>query len=134
MEERQFLESLVKYIPSSELKTTYSYYENGDLRQKNQKSITSSFPSSTIIEKDWKYEYRYDENGYLIMKKEIYTYTNSTENPVTKTQNTTQFSYTNDETGKPISAELIETKNGKNDYASQTLTFNYKTRYSYQAE
>ena len=42
--------------------------------------------------------------------------------------------YTNDENGRPISAELIETKNGKNDYASQTLTFNYKTRYSYQAE
>ena len=99
---------------------TVIYDQNGDLIKK--------FEASSVYE----YEYEYDANGYLVMMKETYT-----ETPLFgdgRRQTITQFLNTNDENGRPISAELIETVDGKNSYASQILTYNYETLYFYNAE
>ena len=107
---------------------TYSYYENGDLKEKDVRHHDFAF--NFTFEYNYKYEYAYDANGYLVMKKE----TNSIVERYYESQTTTQFLYTNDENGRPISAELIETENGNNAYASQILTYNYETLYFYNAE
>lgn len=130
-------EESYSYNDSYEYTTTYSYDENGDLIKK----VDVSYVYEYIYVYDYvyayeheyvyDYEYEYDANGYLVMKKETYT-----ENPGknSERQTITQFLYTNDENGRPISAELIETENGKNSYASQILTYNYETLYFYNAE
>jgi YD repeat-containing protein len=89
---------------------TVIYDQNGDVKKKDD--------GHWIYE----YEYEYDANGYIVMKKE------------SENQTVTQYFYTNDENGRPISAELIETEDGKNAYASQILTYNYETLYFYDAE
>ena len=112
----------------NERKTTYSYDAIGDLIKK---SIVYNYTFGSINQStkyEYEYEYEYDTNGHLIMMKE--TYTNFTYN----IKAITQFLYTNDENGRPISAELIETEDGKNSYASQILTYNYETLYFYNAE
>ena len=74
---------------------------------------------------------KYDENGYLTEMKETFTEDLGTHD---EDQTVFQFLYTNDENGRPISVELIETKDGKNAYTSQILTYNYETLYFYDAE
>ena len=98
----------------------YSYDKNGNLTKKD---ADNDCQEDYICE----YEYEYDANGYLIMKKETKTFESALSY-------ITQFLYTNDENGRPISAELIETEDGKNSYASQILTYNYETLYFYNAE
>lgn len=111
-------------------KITYFYDTNENLIGTEENYSKGNKPD--IL---WSYQkdttHSYDENGYLIMKKETYT-----EHPGKnyERQTITQFLYTNDENGRPISAELIETKDGKNSYASQILTYNYETLYFYNAE
>ena len=107
---------------------TYSYYENGDLKEKDVKDYKSVYNFTYVY--TCAYEYTYDVNGYLVMKKE----NNTIVDRYYESQTSTQFLYTNDENGRPISAELIETVDGKNAYASQILTYNYETLYFYDAE
>ena len=68
-------------------------------------------------------EYEYDNNGYLIKLTKNDTLGSFTE-----------FIYTNDASGRPISAQLIEKENDTSKYASQTLTYKYETLYFYNAE
>lgn len=113
-----------------EFKTTYTYSENGNIL----KVETSHCYAGGNVRSCYRIdvcEYEYDANGYLVMKKEIYT---GSPGKADERQSVTQFLYTNDENGRPISAELIETEDGKNAYASQILTYNYETLYFYDAE
>ena len=112
----------------NECTITYSYYENGDLKEKDVKDYKSVSNFTSVY--TCAYEYTYDVNGYLVMKKE----NNTIVNRYYESQTSTQFLYTNDENGRPVSAELIETVDGKNSYASQILTYNYETLYFYDAE
>ena len=68
-------------------------------------------------------EYEYDNNGYLVKLTKNDTLGSFTE-----------FIYTNDASGRPVSAQLTEKENGTNKYASQTLTYKYETLYFYNAE
>lgn len=114
---------------------TYTYNENGDLIKKVDDSYVdyeNEYLHDYEDEYVYDYEYEYDANGYLVMKKETYTEKNPGKDY--ERQTITQFLYTNDENGRPISAELIETVDGKNSYASQILTYNYETLYFYDAE
>ena len=134
IEHRYYTEIVGTSIQLNKTTLTYSYDENGNLSQKNRKTTSSGVILSNTSDENWKYEYEYDENGYLIMYKETYSSFDSTAVPILQTQQITQFLYTNDENGRPISAELIETKDGKNAYTSQILTCNYETLYFYDAE
>ena len=109
----------------NECTITYSYYENGDLKEKDVKDYKSVYNFTYVY--TFAYEYTYDVNGYLVMKKE----NNTIVDRYYESQTSIQFLYTNDENGRPISAELIETVDGKNAYASQILTYNYETLYFY---
>ena len=60
--------------------------------------------------------------------------TKTTEEPDYRKITTSQFIYTNDNNGNPISAELVETVNGVNLHFSQILTYNYETFYLYNAK
>ena len=112
-----------------DITTLYSYYENGDLKKTNTTNYEHTFNETTYSEAS--YEYEYDKNGYLIMEKTDRT---SFIGRPYESHTVTQFIYTYDENGRIVSAELIETKNGKNEYASQILTYNYETLYFYTAE
>lgn len=124
-------ECLTEYLNDgydNECTITYSYYENGDLKEKDVKDYKSVSNFTSVY--TCAYEYTYDVNGYLVMKKE----NNTIVDRYYESQTSTQFLYTNDENGRPVSAELIETVDGKNSYASQILTYNYETLYFYDAE
>ena len=107
---------------------TYSYYENGDLKKKEVVAPNPMTNFTSIYTNE--YEYEYDTKGDLVMKREVETILEE----YYQAQFISQFRYTNDENGRPISAELIETEDGKNAYASQILTYNYETLYFYNAE
>ena len=105
---------------------TYAYDENGNCTEMNYSGRTRS-----LDDYEGKITYAYDENGYLLEMREMFTKDLGTSD---EDQTIFQFLYTNDENGRPISAELIETVDGKNSYASQILTYNYETLYFYDAE
>ena len=105
---------------------TYAYDENGNCTEGNYSGRTRS-----LDDYEGKITCAYDENGYLLEMREMFTKDLGTSD---EDQTIFQFLYTNDENGKPISAELIETVDGKNSYASQILTYNYETLYFYDAE
>ena len=106
---------------------TYSYDENGNCTEMNYSGKTR-----WLDDYEGKITYAYDENGYLVEMTE--TFTEKDVGTSDENQKVFQFLYTNDANGKPISAELIETENGKNAYASQILTYHYETLYFYNAE
>lgn len=121
---------IVGYYKNEMRETVYVYDKNGNLSRKEFRGYHNNpnVPNYTSID-----EYSYDKNGYIVKL------TN------TKSARMDMYSdcinicveelyYTNDENGKPISAELIETENGKNKYASQILTYNYEDIYFYNAE
>ncbi|MBQ7309581.1 MAG: hypothetical protein IJW87_05325 [Clostridia bacterium] len=124
-------EESYSYTDYYEYTTTYIYNENDDLINKVFYGYGQNSNGDLIKMVDDSYGYEYDANGYLVMKKETYTKYPGKDY---ERQTITQFLYTNDENGRPISAELIETVDGKNYYASQILTYNYETLYFYNAE
>ena len=107
-------------------KIAYAYNEKGSHTEVNYSGRTK-----WSDDYEGKITYAYDENGYLTEMKETFTEDLGTPD---EDQTVFQFLYTNDENGRPISVELIETKDGKNSYASQILTYNYETLYFYDAE
>jgi hypothetical protein len=74
----------------------------------------------TVVE-----EFKYDVNSYLIES------TKTTEYHDRMLTLVEQCRYTNDEQGRPVSAELTEVKNGVSTYASQQWTYFYHTFYFY---
>lgn len=120
------------YVYTDDDNREYPYQITHFYDEKGNRTETS-YSGQTKWWKDYegKITYVYDANGYLVEKKETFTEDLGTSD---EDQTIFQFLYTNDENGRPVSAELIETVDGKNSYDSQILTYNYETLYFYDAE
>ena len=116
--------SVTLYGSKRDMTIKYSYYENGDLQKKETNEYDYNWKTEFATESTYAYEY--DVNGHLLMEKKNHISALGTSDK--------SLIYTNDENGRPITAELIETKDGKNDYASQILTYHYETLYFYATE
>ena len=112
----------------SHFKTQYIYDENNKLIKQIYTFTVEYSPDDIRLQKLETTDYEYDENGHLIKM------TKTTEEPDYRKITTSQFIYTNDNNGNPISAELVEKVNGRNSYSSQILTYNYETFYLYNAK
>ena len=101
---------------------TYTYDAAGRLVQKV--CVNSSDIMTTT--------YTYDANGFLIQESVVktyyYSYNGTTEYRYTKT-----LTYTNDELGRPVTAEYTSDESGFN-YQSYTITYNYEDLYFYNAD
>lgn len=101
---------------------TYTYDDAGRLVEKVY-SHSSTIQTTT---------YTYDENGFLIQETMVetyyYSYNGTTEYRYTKT-----LTYTNDELGRPVTAEYTSDESGFN-YQSYTITYNYEDLYFYNAD
>lgn len=99
---------------------TYTYDDAGKLIQKVYKNYDYTYTTT----------YTYDDKGFLIQETLVETYMNW--NGEEQYRDTTTMTYTNDDQGRPITAERTSDESGFN-YKSYTITYNYEDLYFYNA-
>lgn len=77
-------------------------------------------------------DYSYDEKGCLVSETTVYSYI-ITWNKKTEVSKTETITYTNDEQGRPVSAEVV-TEGENTQYAEQKILYTYEDVYFYNAE
>lgn len=101
---------------------TYTYDDAGRLIEKVREQ-DDTYRTTT---------YTYDENGFLIQETMVETYYRS-YNGTTDYNYTQTITYTNDELGRPVTAE-VTTDYQYDNYKSKTITYTYEDLYFYNEE